>query len=73
MVSQSGFFSTASGNDFCHWFDKKEFKSFYKLVRKEWNVHVVPKNEILGAMVFFMALIKRVNMRVEQFHFLLKK
>ena len=47
------FFSSCSGNDFCHWFDKKEFKSFYKLVCKEWNVHVVPQNDILGAMVFF--------------------
>lgn len=52
MVS-SGFFSPTSGHDFCHWFDKKEFKSFYKLVCKEWNVHVVPQNEILGNMVLF--------------------
>jgi hypothetical protein len=52
LMISSGFFSP-SGSDFCHWFDKKEFKSFYKLVCKEWNVHVVPKNEILGAMVFF--------------------
>jgi hypothetical protein len=63
LMISSGFFSP-SGSDFCHWFDKKEFKSFYKLVCKEWNVHVVPKNEILGAMVFFYGADKRVNMRV---------